>query len=216
MRKIGMFLLISAILLAVFCGCAAEENPAMLVGSMLPPNAPAPEPTPTPTPGDGYDGDGYEGGDSGGGIASFSGGGSGIQSLLPDPAKGKATTSSDNISILEGQNLRLSDKNLEKALEDIKGELKDEKTYSQFSFLIVSTTNKLDDNNVKIKLNDTYREKTAYLYFMDTEGTLQKLYKNKDSLVYSVTLDEKNFVNRELLLNFEGKVGSVICCFGAN
>lgn len=218
MKKIGMLLLTSAILLMVFCGCAVEENPTLLVGSMLPPDAPEPTPSPTPSPGDGYEGDGYAGGDSGSGIASFdSGNNSGsIVSPLPDPTKGKATTSSSNVSILEGENLHPSDKNLENALEEIKRELKEEKTYSQFSFLIVSSADTQNGSTVKVKLNDTYKNKIAYLYFMDTEGTLQKQYKNKDSLAYSVILDEKNFPNRELTLNFVGKAGSIICCFGAN
>lgn len=220
MRKFGILLLILAVLLAVFGGCTVEKDLTVLVGSMLPPGAPTPAPTPTPTPGGGYDGDGYGsdsgGGDSGGGIASFSGyGDSAIENFLPDPAKGKATVSFiEGLSILEGQNLSLSDKNLQKALDDIQSELKDRKQFTKFSFLIVSLT-KRNDNKIKIKLNDTYDEKVAYQYFVDEKGTIQKLDKDGDIMGLSVILDDKNFANRELTVDFMGKTGFMVYCFGA-
>ena len=160
-------------------------------------------------------------GDNGGGIASFSSGGgsssfgAGI-STLPDATKGKATTGSQGVKILEGQNLTLTDENLKNAFAAAKNQLKTDKKFSKFSLLLVSTEQKLTDGKVKIKLNDTYKGKVAYVYFVNSNGQIVKINPNSDKDYVSYKLDSEHFANNELLIDFGNQAGTCMIVFGSN
>lgn len=160
-------------------------------------------------------------GDIGGGIASFSSGGgsssfgAGI-STLPDAAKGKATTDTQDVKILEGQNLTLTDKNLKKAFDVAQNQLKADKNFNNFSLLSVSTEQKLADSNVKLKLNDTYKGKVAYVYFVNSNGNIVKINTNSDKDYVSYTLDSEHFSNNELQIKFGNQAGTFMIVFGSN
>ena len=161
----------------------------------------------------------YGGGDSGGGIAFFSSGGGGNCvpiSPLPDATKGKATTGSQGVKILEGQNLTLTDENLKKAFDVAQNQLKTDKRFSKFSLLLVSTEQKPTDGNVKLKLNDTYKNKVAYVYFVNSNGNIVKINPNSDKDYVSYTLDSEHFANNVLQIKFGNQAGTFMIVFGSN
>ena len=213
--------------LTLLSGCAKIDT-NLALGSVIneadtttTTSVPTPEPTP---PQSGYEDSSYGGGDSGAGISSFSSGGyfgggsSGISiSPLPDESKGKAVlvSSQSEVSVLAGQKLTISDKNLQASIEEAQNQLKNDKKFSKFNFLIVSADQKLSDPNVKVSLNDTYKNKVAYVFSIDNEGNIQTRNNNSDKDSISYILDDQHFVNRELKLDFS-KEGTFLLVFGAN
>lgn len=209
---IASLVLVGIILLFIFGEANLDIN--LLTGTAF---SPAPEPKPS-DPGEGYY-DEYQSDDNGAGLASFSTSAY-LEKSLPNKNRGTASVFSgctdEEVTILEGSKLDISDKNLKDAIDEIKNQLKNDEKFKEFSFLIISLPQKIVENHIKIKLNDTYKGKTAYFFYVDTHGAIKKLQKDSDKDYIPYTLDEKNLVNNILDVDLDNQTGYFIYCFGAN
>ena len=243
-----IFLLLAVLISSASCGKIVDPNAAK--GSVIETTEneetePHPEPTPEPTPQPNSDyGDySYGGGDSGGGIVSFSSGGSsysgsgsssdmdslpkaqsiGAELISNLPSRMRDTREIDIFedvsetadgSLTDAARDKINDENLKGKLENIRNILKTDRKFSNFFFLVVSQKNKPDRDNVKIKLNDTYRNKVAYIFFIDNKGNIKKINKNSDKDYISYKLDGNNFMDDTLVLDFGMNPGSFVISFG--
>ena len=189
-------------------------------------NDPTPTPTPSPTPtsvqkpSSQFD-NGYPewggGADQGNGQTFFPvpdnipSSSSPVLSPLPDPSQGKATTNTSGVSILEGKDLDLSG-NLKKAVDAMKQQLKDEKNITNFSLLLVSMEPDHPGGDVRIKLNSSYRNKTAYIYRLDSSYSIVPLDHETDYTTRK--LDESDFSDNELELKYGSNIGTFVILFG--
>lgn len=161
----------------------------------------APTPNPPADPGyEDYGGGGDSGsGDSGGGISDFSGGGESHVNDLPVPGDGKVLSmeyQSQDVCVLEGIYLKsdgtlnttntvyASDERLIGAIGEVGAILKNDRSFSKYNCLVVDNQSGIR-NEIQISLNDTYRNRTAYIFCCDQYGDL-------------IMVGDKNYVSEKL------------------
>ena len=176
------------------------------------------------------------GGDEGGGVSSFSTGGysGGLSpnTSLPTPATpamlvNKEPAGNEKIVVDILENIKLkpdgtldttnknyeSDRKLSENLSKIQQKLKDDKSLTRFSFMMVKQINNPYSETLKIKLDPEYKNKTAYLFFINKDGEMESIWSGRDYI--SQKLDDQNLADGILSLNF-GNVqeGTFILSFG--
>ena len=166
--------------------------------------------------------DGYEGGDSGGdpgsGIWSFSEASSGsnpAQSLLPNAIKKPAVCDVKGIGIYEGTSPVFANDVLNDSILEAKNQLKTEKNFDSFFFLVVHPEQSIDEHGVKLKLDESYRGKVAYMYYCSEAGNIVKTVPNSSKDYISYKLDSVNFKDDILKLDFPDNTGYFVIVFGA-
>lgn len=230
--------ILSLLLISVGCDKIIDDNVAVgsiisrpdsdVSGATSTPKK-APEETLSPAPFD-YSGDYSGGGDEGGGITSFSSPESKDESRLisdsslPIPSTHAVVLTGGVVDILENVKLKpdgtldttnknyLNDAKFCANLLRMKQELSDKK-FNDVRFLTVVQKTNSDEGEVRIKLDSSYRRKTAHVFFVNENGSIVKLSSNKDYISYK--LDEHNFADDILTLKFGPQPGTFVLAFGA-